>query len=439
MKKAKKILLWTSIGLGTLITIILVLDIYFNWTTRKPLEAWLSQLRQFGDPLCLADLARKPSLPEQNGAIYLHRAEDDLTALGKELGINIWGMADKEYSPDEINKIKDAFDAFPKVYPLLEQAAACDEIGPHLDFTLGPKELQQQIVKEYFPVFLIIRQAGRYIECRVAVLIAHEQTDEALRSSILLMQLGRRMGCPQFINQYFASLALEGMALDCTNKALQSGPVSDKLRKDLNRVLLLNDPIEKYILMIKGQRAYELDFIRHKYFSPWLTFGRRNQIQLDVLHVFMASLDCIDKPYSFSAYKDRETPSKPSPKFEIDFLRTMCRSALRVTYRNLALNRSLRIINALQGNVPPGSDHVPTMAELGLPEEVGIDPYNGEAMHIKKLPQGWLVYSVGENLKDDGGKWGLFYNESLHKNEFLDVGFGPKIPAAEEKEKEPAK
>lgn len=74
------------------------------------------------------------------------------------------------------------------------------------------------------------------------------------------------------------------------------------------------------------------------------------------------------------------------------------------------------------------------MAELGLPDEVGVDPFNGKPMIIKKLPQGWLVYSVGLNLKDDGGNF-----ERGDDGQPLDVGFGPKTSEVETKENRPPK
>ncbi len=68
---------------------------------------------------------------------------------------------------------------------------------------------------------------------------------------------------------------------------------------------------------------------------------------------------------------------------------------------------------------------MPKLSELGLPAEATIDPFNGEPLHVKRLPQGWLVYSVGRNLQDDGGK--------LDDNS--DIGVGPPTPADKPTEK----
>jgi len=37
-------------------------------------------------------------------------------------------------------------------------------------------------------------------------------------------------------------------------------------------------------------------------------------------------------------------------------------------------------------------------------------------LHIKKMPEGWLVYAIGMNLADDGGKL----------DGITDIGAGPK-------------
>ena len=67
------------------------------------------------------------------------------------------------------------------------------------------------------------------------------------------------------------------------------------------------------------------------------------------------------------------------------------------------MSRCLRVLNAIQARSANGNELVPKLNELGLPSEATIDPFNGEPLHVKKLPEGWMVYSVGPDLKDDGG------------------------------------
>jgi hypothetical protein len=100
--------------------------------------------------------------------------------------------------------------------------------------------------------------------------------------------------------------------------------------------------------------------------------------------------------------------------------------------RTRAELRCLRVLNALQTHVPGGSNEVPKLTDLGLPTETITDPFTGEPLHVKKTPQGWLVYSVGPNFKDDGGK--------IDDPTNGDVGVGPPPPvpkpAKDDKKKE---
>jgi hypothetical protein len=96
------------------------------------------------------------------------------------------------------------------------------------------------------------------------------------------------------------------------------------------------------------------------------------------------------------------------------------KAAITALVTSQAIVRSLRVLNALQTHVPAGSDKIPKLSELGLPVETTIDPFNGEPLHVKRLSQGWLVYSVGRDLQDDGG--------DLENNR--DVGVGPPRPVA---------
>ena len=49
------------------------------------LSGQLAAIRKAGDPLTLADLARKPIPPEKNAATYLRQAEADVTAIQNEM------------------------------------------------------------------------------------------------------------------------------------------------------------------------------------------------------------------------------------------------------------------------------------------------------------------------------------------------------------------
>ena len=56
--------------------------------------------------------------------------------------------------------------------------------------------------------------------------------------------------------------------------------------------------------------------------------------------------------------------------------------------------RSVRVLNALQSRRAARDDQVPDLTDLGLSEATTIDPFNSKPLQVKKLDNGWMVYSV---------------------------------------------
>ena len=79
-------------------------------------------------------------------------------------------------------------------------------------------------------------------------------------------------------------------------------------------------------------------------------------------------------------------------------------AAREATARNQALSRALRVLNAIQ-SAPNwmAADQIDAL-QLGLPADATKDPFTEQPLVIRKQGSGWLIYSVGFNLKDDGGE-----------------------------------
>jgi hypothetical protein len=84
--------------------------------------------------------------------------------------------------------------------------------------------------------------------------------------------------------------------------------------------------------------------------------------------------------------------------------------------------RALRILNALQTFEEAQGREASGLANLGLPADATVDPYSGQPLLLRHTDDGWIVYSVGQNKRDDGGT----LNEQR-----LDVGIGPMSAASD--------
>jgi hypothetical protein len=66
--------------------------------------------------------------------------------------------------------------------------------------------------------------------------------------------------------------------------------------------------------------------------------------------------------------------------------------------------RCFRILNALQAYKEENDREAESLDDLDLPASALVDPFDGKQLKLKKTDEGWLIYSVYRNRKDDGGR-----------------------------------
>jgi hypothetical protein len=443
MKRLKKALKWTAVVLGALVAIGLVANAWFVWTTSTRLEAQLAAIRAAGDPLTIADLARPPIPPEKNAATYFRQAETYVKAIDGEVWANDWYKQWKSGGPmpDEGKKlVKAAIDAHPQVFPPLEQAALCLGYDAGLDHTVEPRQFLEQLL----PIMQEIRAAARVLHLRAYLLAAEGDYDEAVRTGLTLFRIGHLFENNQSITSYMVAITMQNLAVECVNFAMQSGPVSAEVRNALNAELALHEHSNGLRWGLKSERAFGCDQFRafparNFWLAARVHWNREESAYLDAIQAYitMASKPGFqqeDKKSVEKALSAQGVSTDPphatkwgSVKQALaqrgifaSLITPALQAAHEAATRGRAMIRCLRVLNALQTHVPEGSDHVPILTELGLPAETTTDPYTGEPLHVKKLPQGWLIYAVGRNYKDDGGKL----------DDTSDIGIGPP-PTAE--------
>ena len=421
MKRLGKILKWTGIVAAAAITVLLMLNAYFVWSTGTQLERRLGELRQAGDPVQLADLAREPIPPEKNADALLSRAADDLDAIQKELLASYpkKGFTTGSLSPVEQDRLEKLFAAYPRVLPLLEQAADCPDSDSQLDVSLPPTSFLESYMNRPEKHRLV----NRVLRTRCALLLSKGRVDEALTNQILMLRLTRHWRREPLIITYLVTAVCELGAMEGVNQVLEAGPVAPSARQALDTELALHDTMAGYDWALRSERAYSLSSIREIPGSDfWLTRGFSNELALGLIDVYDRYRAKGSRAYHLEV-ADKAAPSAPTygPNLYgalITLLEPALNAVREPAERTRAMSRSLRVLSALQTHVPPGSTLVPKLTDLGLPEAVTIDPFNGEPLHVKKVSDRWMVYSVGGNLIDDGG---LLDRKS-------DIGAGPTVP-----------
>jgi len=418
MGRLKRILKWTAIAAAAAITVLLLINAFFVMRTGTRLASRLEDLRRAGEPVQLADLAHDPLEPDKNAETYLRRGAGDVDAIEKELGALYpkRGVPTETLTTVEQEKLAKLFAAFPNVIPTLETAADCPDSDPQLDCTLPPSQFLQPFMDHTTKHRVI----ARVLRARSALLVATGHRDEALATQILSLRLSRQRRREPFLMGFLVTAASEQIAVDEINQILQAGPVSAHSRESLDRELALHDTMEGHNWALKSERAFALSSAWEMPGAGfWLTRGFVNDLALQLIALFDRHLERGAQPFAAvksPMTKPRSSGTRLNPLATLaSLLEPALNSAREAAERTRAVSRALRVLNALQARGPAARDREPKVGELDLPAQATVDPFSGEPLLMKRLPEGWMVYSVGSNLIDDGGDL----------NQRADVGVGP--------------
>jgi hypothetical protein len=415
-------LLWKMVKLcGGVVAALAVLSLMANAAlvsyTGARLEERLKAIRDAGDPVTLKDLARKEKLPaEKNAATYLRRARADLTSFVQEIAPLQQGRQEDRLTQEQRKGLRKAVDAYPKLFPLLEQAATCPDYESDLDYTaaaedfLGP--LLDQVQK--------IREATNALSERALLRVAEGQLDEALCDAVTVLRLARHAEREPLIISSLVACAVRAVGVGMANHVLRSGPVSAKTRTLLDVELARADDPSGYVRSIKSERAYGTEMLRAGVCVTWLNRAYYNDNLCYYHDVISRQIALAPKTYKECGPVLEEFQQEA--KSWRHALSNLIVPALAKTYearvRVWALVRCLRVFNALQQKAPVAGKATPKLEALGLPAEAIADPYSGEMLRVRRVENEWMVYSVGNNLIDDGGQI----------NDLKDVGVGPVSP-----------
>jgi hypothetical protein len=418
----RKIFKWMGIVLAGLIAALLIANAIFVWRSGNRLAARLEAIRASGEPLSIADLAGAPIPPEENAAVYLRRAQNDLAAMDAELRpshADAWhkGPMDRQ----QLAKVEEILAAYPNVLDLLEKAANCPNYRSDADFGLPHGEFLEKSLDHLQRV----RSASRFLQARTMLLTAKGRREEALQLSILKMQLARQVDQESSLSGSLVAIAVRSIGVESANLVLRSGPVDDSARAALDAEIARHDLTESYRGALVAERAFGLSAFNDMDLGRfWLARGFWNNATIYYLDVMDQQHSLASTPsYQIIAAAPPPVPKPVSPWNVLAELVVPAIDAARQAADRCRANmRCLRVLNAVTRLEQRGAA-VTGLADLGLSEEETTDPFTGQSLLMKRLPDGWVIYSVGKDLKDDGGK----------VDDLTDFGLGsvPPLPSME--------
>lgn len=357
----------------------------------------IALLHAQGKPVNMHDLLKNRIPDSENAAVVYTQIFQKMAEPSRKNDLDLIADSNALKTPSNLSNLGDLHKALNRnqdLFRLVEKAVS----RPQCQFNLINKSNGSMD----FSSFKCIRDLSRIL-CNKAVCEAHDgEMDKAFQSMHLATKFSNCLkDAPTLIGFLVrdSQLAITSRALFQTmNLGCYTEPQAYELFNEISQI----ENMKSYIHAMESERAYiisELDGIHGKIFQVYTkaSYLDEMQKQLDTAKL---------------SYREARLQNKLSNGLNISsynpFIKASSSAYAKTTANRdsvMAQMNGIRIVLAVKtyksrsGSYPASLNDVKTKLKWKLP----IDPFSGKDFIYKHDGKGFVVYSIGQNLKDDGG------------------------------------
>jgi hypothetical protein len=413
----------------------------WRWRLGRSVEAKVAAIKAAGLPLDWQDLRRWPtSVPDdRNAALIYGNAIDQLNdtniaRLERPIGTNL-GIDDVLYFREPVSaKMREQFEVAVRInavaLSIVEQVTNAFESRYPINYLDGPSAK--------LPHLAGLKALSELLACD-AILKAGASNAPAASDDVLSqLNISRSLDNEPILISQLTSAGILSRSCRTLEEVLARAPLSEERLSQLESQFTAAEATNRFLTGLIGERAMYNEFLRLAQDDPkkmieianessssddqselsrnpgagWKFLGffeRDRNFYLDAMatNIFLIQ----EGPPASLAMSSEDDRLGDEATRRIDIFSAMTIPTMAgVPTRDATERAELRCIIAAiaverwrlrhQGSLP---DSLSDLAPAFLPA-VPADPYDGNLLHYKKLKKGYCIYSIGPNLRDDGGK-----------------------------------
>jgi hypothetical protein len=382
-------------------------------STQARLDVQIESERSQGMPTSVSDLLGPPLAPEDDAAVALRTAGRIAVRL---TGTIAFAAGTGDLRDPENQKVGPAIDAAVATRPDYDAVLSRADDLPHYRC---PADLSPPYFSVLLPQLNEFRAVSQLEAARGRRLAAKGERDAAVQLLVRHLRLIRKFEANEpFLVCALVACESRNTMVDELHRIVRYAPLSDDSDKLLTEELGRQTVRHCLLQGLNGEKVMSREFYWEglaSYGGGWINnWAFRAPANVDrekLWSTIREQIDLLDRPYAEAAaaetrFRQLFGGSTAVNGFPINGIRyvgtrLLAPAMLRARKKaeaSTALVHCLRIVHAFAHR--PGAK---TLADLGLPEELTRDPFDGREIRVRWRPEGVVVYSVGENLVDDGG------------------------------------
>ena len=417
--RLKKILAWVGIALVAFVALGLVIRAIFNYSSGKELERFLEKMKSEGIPLTLKDIEPECD-PRDNAALAWKTAEAMLSIVGEKRAslTQVIGdiFEDNPLSEEKKERLRDLIAENQDALNLILEASTKSCFKYEEQWEIPGYDLRTATAIKMI-------QGTRLLGIDAVIKAEDGNVEEAIDQCLAARRLIQAYLQEPFLISYLVATACMKQVAVCFHKIVSDREIETDI---LRNILREWDPspwrerlawsfeserifgLEGALLFLKRGEKYELNLGADGKLYYWMF----RPIYKSKIIWIMGSYDLMLKVAGMPYYTSRDSKEieqriNSTPwyyKMDGAFLPNVVivllkRATLEAMFETARIGIACKIYKNMHGDFPED------LSELApeLLEKIPVDPFTGHPLIYKKQDSGIMIYSVGSNLKDDGG------------------------------------
>lgn len=420
-----------------------------HWRANAMWEKCVNDLRADGQPVTFADIEKlRPTIaPEYNGALMIENMSEDLKALDNvdQKGTLFFDSDFKgidfftEFHTIDFKSLRAFLSSHATILNKLEVLEGSRGGRTSLDYDTDLHGYMNNFIPDGQPTSL----ASILLQLQTLVAIRDGDLDRAIHSTLLVAQLANTLDSePNLIHRlvqmtcdarfiFSLEMILRFSKLDVTTTKSLQQTIRNRLQQ---KSLKYSFQLERVYFLTICNGLISDDFVWSDIPIPDEPFQmseiqfRKNQINGS--KIYDELIRAADEPSSILTVvrdieqKMNDMSSSPSQKFNdhrIVFELLPGSRVVEIHNKYIALLRCTQVALAVDQYYQQKKKFPDNLQQLipGYLESIPSDPFDDKPLRSKKTDYGFVIYSIGENLVDDGGDVAL----TKKKKKGPDVGF----------------
>jgi len=429
--KTKKVFTWIGIVLLIVITSGLGVRALFNYINGKKLEQYLADLKARGRLFEISKIV--PSCADQDNAALLWKAAESLLILerhDKELLARVSDISEwKNFTPEEKKKIEALIEKNRKVMELILEAST------RKCFLYG--DLSKSPLERKLPDYTLMIQATRLLIVDSILKAEKGQTEEAGEQILKGLAFARLSHEEPVLISYLVSMANARMLVYNLNRIISGKELSaaaltriiesldaESWRKGMVRSFEAEKrfSLETYNLLLRGEI---LSGVNSKLWDRIYYWIIRPVLKSEVIWLsehYEEMIQTAQEPF----YRNEKAQLGSSSEIKIPAKYKLAGLLLPHLYTVILKEATLEAF--LEAARAGTAGHIYRIQRGHFPEKIAdlvpeilkkepIDPFTGQPLIYRLKNNTFIIYSVGSNKKDDGGRMSVMTQAVMEKDD----------------------